>query len=60
MRSSFAIDCQTKIVKCDYTAKENFEVKVTVLPFGCILTKCIGKGNIQELKTPGIFSFGEV
>ena len=24
---SFAVDCQTKIVKCGYAAKENFEVK---------------------------------
>ena len=34
---SSAVDCQTKIVKCDYAAKKTFEVKITVLPFGCIL-----------------------
>ena len=26
-----------KIVKCDCAAKEYFEVKTTVFPFGCIL-----------------------
>ena len=34
---SFAVDCQTKIVKCSYSAKENFEVKIILLPVGCIL-----------------------
>ena len=36
---SFAVGCQTNIVKCDYAAKEKFEVKITVLPFSCILIK---------------------
>ena len=30
----FADDCEAKIVKCDYAAKE---VKITVLPIGHIL-----------------------
>ena len=34
---SFAVHCQTKIVKCGYAATENFEVKIIVFPFGCIL-----------------------
>ena len=34
---SFAVDRQKKIVKYDYAAKENFEVKIAVLPFHCIL-----------------------
>ena len=34
---SFTVDYQTKIVKCDCATKENFEVKITVIPFGCIL-----------------------
>ena len=34
---SLAVDCQTKIVKCGCAAKENFEVTVIVLTFGCIL-----------------------
>ena len=34
---TLAVDCQTKIVKCDYAAKENFEVKTKVPPFGYIL-----------------------
>ena len=34
---SLVVDCQTKIVKCDCAAKENFEVKIIVLTFGCIL-----------------------
>ena len=60
---SVAIDClppppkKIKIkdfLECDYTAKENFS-------FACVLIKkCIGKINIQELKTFGILSFGEV
>ena len=49
-----------KIVKRDYAAKEKFEVKITVLPFGCILINIVHKGNIQELGTFGILSFGEV
>ena len=32
---SFAVDCQMKIAKCDYAAKEYFEMKATVFPFGC-------------------------
>ena len=42
-----------KIVKCDYTVKVNFEVKIIVLPFGCILInkvhcqkKCSGTQNL--------------
>ena len=58
---SFAVDCKTKIVKCGYAAEENFEMKIIVLPFSCIsVNRCIGKGNIQELRTFGILSFGEV
>ena len=34
---SFAVDCQKKILKCDYAAKENYEVKVIVLTLGFIL-----------------------
>ena len=34
---SLVVDCQTKIVKCDCAVKENFEVKIIVLTFGCIL-----------------------
>ena len=34
---SFAVDWQKKIVKYDYAAKGNFEVKIEVLFFGCIL-----------------------
>ena len=29
---SVVVDCQTKIVMCDYAAKEDFEVTITVLP----------------------------
>ena len=36
---SFAVDCQTKIVKCDCAANENFEVTITVLSFGCVLNQ---------------------
>ena len=32
---SVAIDCQTNF-ECDYAVKENFEVTIMVLPFGCI------------------------
>ena len=28
-----------KIVKCGYAAKENFEVKIIVLHFGCIFNQ---------------------
>ena len=33
---SFAVDCQTKIVKYGYTAKEKYEVKIIVLSFSGI------------------------
>ena len=34
---SFAVEWQKKTVKCYYATKENFEMKIIVLPFGCIL-----------------------
>ena len=34
---SLAVYCQTKIVKCGYAGKGNFEVKIIVLPVDCIL-----------------------
>ena len=34
---SFAADCEMKIVKTDYAAKEYFDRKTTVFPFGRIL-----------------------
>ena len=56
---SFAVHCQAKIVKCGYAATENFEVKIIVFPFGCILINK-DKGNIQEFKTFSISSSEEV
>ena len=38
---SFAADCQTKVVKCDCAANKKIEVKITVLPFGCILINIV-------------------
>ena len=34
---SFAVDRQTKIVKCDCAVKKKIEVKITVRPSGHIL-----------------------
>ena len=34
---SLTVDYQTKIVKCRYAAEKYFEVKIIVLPIGCIL-----------------------
>ena len=56
---SFTVDCQTKIVKCDYTAKKkNFEGKITVLPFSCILINKM-HSKYPGTKNFGISSFGE-
>ena len=53
---SLTVDCQTKIVKCDCAAKENFEVKIIVLTFGCIL---INKVNWESkyLGTQNFWNF---